>query len=625
MSSSRAKKLVIVGLDAFTPTIVERLVAEGSLPALARLMEEGYYARATPFWTCDTGGNWASIASGASPAVHGCHFHIHLPGQPLDQPVLGFPSQYCQAELLWQTASKLGMDSIVFDYPHSYPVNDERMIHVGEDGCPDNSVRELSHARGYVNRSLSGHEPEVLTEVKTQPASGWQNVPPANPIREVVLPLVPGPRSDRVTTGEILVLLEESSPGRGYDRVSFFETRDYQTKLGEAQAGQWTPWMRATFPTNQGPVEAAFRAKVLGMTPDGANIHILLTQTYPTTGFTQPAGLSEELVAQCGPYHYQAHTQEWVFFGACDIETTLEEMEYHVEWYEKAAEYVLHKYDWDLFMIKWHDPDTFQHICWNLIDPVHPLYDPAHEEEGWKLFRRVYGMGDRLVQTIEQIAGEDAIIAVVSDHRQFANTYSPDFRKALVESGLTAYNEQGNINWRKTQAYFDHDGVWVNLEGRDPHGIVQPGEEYERVRDAAIRLLQDVKHPETGQHAFNLVCRKEDAAFMGVGGNRAPDVVFALQPIDIGRRYTLEEYEEMCSKGMWRFSRGTHGTQLPSTRFSRGGTEGIFMAHGPGLKQGITTEHPISMGDIAPTLCAAFGMPAPADNQGAILNRLLEQ
>jgi len=568
MNSSKAKKLVIVGLDAFSPAIVERLIARGELPTLAKFMQQGCYSRATPFWTCDTGGNWASIATGASPAVHGCHFHIHLPGQPLDQPVLGFPSHYCQAELLWQTAARVGMDSVVFDYPHSYPVNAERMIHVGEDGCPDNSLRELSHGQGYVNRPLSGHEPEVLTEVKIQPAIGWQNLPASNQPREVVLPLVPGPRSERVTTGEIFALMEKSSPGSGYDRVSFCTSRDYETKLGEAQAGQWTPWMQAAFPTNEGPVEAAFRAKVLHMTPDGAAIHILLTQTYPTAGFTEPASLSEELIAHCGPYHYQAHTQEWVFFGASDIETTLEEIEYHVQWYEKAAEYVLNKYDWDLFMMKWHDPDTFQHICWNMIDPVHPLYDQAHEEEGWELFRRVYGMGDRLVHAIEQIVGEDTIIAVVSDHGQFANTYSPDFRKALVESGLTAYDEDGNIDWSKTKAYFDNDGVWVNLQGREPTGIVQPGEEYEQVRDAAIKLLQDVKHPETGQHAFNLVCRKEDAAFMGVGGDRAPDVVFALQPIDIGRRYTLDEYEQMCSKGMWRFSRGTHGTQLPSTRFS---------------------------------------------------------
>ena len=81
MSSSRAKKLVIVGLDAFTPTIVERLVAAGSLPTLARFMQRGCYARATPFWTCDTGGNWASIASGASPIDWSSN--RQLPGQTL--------------------------------------------------------------------------------------------------------------------------------------------------------------------------------------------------------------------------------------------------------------------------------------------------------------------------------------------------------------------------------------------------------------------------------------------------------------------------------------------------------------------------------------------------------------
>ena len=625
MSTSSAKKLVIIGMDAFTPTIVERLIREGSLPTIAKFAARGCYARATPFWTCDTGVNWASIASGAPPSVHGCHFHIHLPGQPLDEPVLGFPSDYAQAEMLWQTAGKLGLDSVVFDYPHSYPVNGERVIHVGEDGCPDNSVRELSGARGYVNRPLAGYEPEVLTQVQAQAARGWQNLPAGAGVMEAVLPLIPGPRSERVTTGALIALLEKGPSGRGLERIGFFAERDYKSKLGEAQPGQWTQWMRCPFSTSQGSVEAAFRAKVLELAPDGSRLHILLTQTYPVTGFTDPESLSPELLARCGPYHYQAHTQEWVFFGACDIETTLEEMEYHVAWYEKAAEYVLGKHEWDVFMMKWHDPDTFQHICWNMIDPIHPLYDPAVEAEGWDLFRQVYGMGDRLLGTIEQIVGDEAIIAVVSDHGQFANTYCPDFRQALIESELAAYHEDGSVDWTRTRAYVSHDGVWVNLKGRDPQGVVEPGQEYERVREAVIRLLFDVKHPETGQHAFNLVCRKEDAAFMGVGGDRAPDVLFALQCVDPRRRYTLAEYETMVSKGMWRFSRGTHSSQLPSTRFSLGGTEGIFLAAGPGFRAGIKRQNPVSMGDIAPTLCHAYGIPAPAQSEGAILRDLLTE
>ena len=303
----------------------------------------------------------------------------------------------------------------------------------------------------------------------------------------------------------------------------------------------------------------------------------------------------------------------------------LEEIEYHVEWYQKAAEYVLNKYDWDLFMMKWHDPDTFQHTCFNMIDPVHPLYDPAQDATGWELFQLVYGMGDRLLDAIEQIVDDDAIIAVVSDHGQFANTYCPAFRDSIAESGLTVFNDDDSIDWTRTKAYFHAGGVWVNLKGRQPDGVVAPGEEYERVREAAINLLLDVKHPETRAHAFNRACKKEDAAFMGGGGDRAPDVVFAMQCVTPERRYTLDEYEKIDSKGMWRFSRGTHGAQLPSTRFSLGGTEGIFMAGGPGLKKGIRRRRPISMADIAPTLCHAFGIPAPADSQGAVLYDLLTE
>ena len=68
---------------------------------------------------------------------------------------------------------------------------------------------------------------------------------------------------------------------------------------------------------------------------------------------------------------------------------------------------------------------------------------------------------------------------------------------------------------------------------------------------------------------------------------------------------------------------GTHGPYLPSTRFSEGSLEGIFIAKGPGLKQGLWRERPISLADVAPTLCHLWGIPSPAQSEGRILEDLL--
>lgn len=69
----------------------------------------------TSFYPVDTGTNWASIATGASPAVHGCNMQMRLPGEPLDRRVSSFPSGYLRAEPLWLTAQRAGRTAVVLD------------------------------------------------------------------------------------------------------------------------------------------------------------------------------------------------------------------------------------------------------------------------------------------------------------------------------------------------------------------------------------------------------------------------------------------------------------------------------------------------------------------------------
>ena len=65
-----AKKLVLVVVDGMTPAAFERAIAEGRAPAMAFLVAEGDYRKATSVFPSLTPVCLTSIATGAGPGVH---------------------------------------------------------------------------------------------------------------------------------------------------------------------------------------------------------------------------------------------------------------------------------------------------------------------------------------------------------------------------------------------------------------------------------------------------------------------------------------------------------------------------------------------------------------------------
>ena len=628
ISNSKPRKILLIGLDAWAARIFERLEAEGALPNIRRLMDRGSYGRLAPFWPCATGNNWTSIITGASPAIHQCDFQLWLPGRRLDEPQWGFPSQFCKAEQLWHVASREGLTSVIIDYPQSYPVNAERVIHVGEDGHPDISLRAIFRPWAYATSPSHSKWAQVMSKIKLRRPEGWKNLTPSlEDCLEATLELQPGERSQKPITDRLYALLEKDSTGQ-YAQVSLFTSdKDYNQLLGRTQPGQWTDWIISTFETTHGPIKVGFRAKLLRLDPNGPDVHLFITQGYPVDDFTRPVELSKELFEACGPYQHVAHTQEYVFYGASDVPTHLEETDYHGTWCCKAACHLMKNHNWDLLALKWHDTDIFQHLAFNMIDPVHPLFDPAQEATGWEYFRQVYGLGDQMVGALVEQAGDDVVVAVVSDHGQIANTYFPDLHGSdgpLVQAGLCSWTEDGKIDLANSKVVATGTGIHVNLKGKYEGGIIEAGEEYETVRHQALALLKDWKHPHTDEPAFHLVAYKEDLSFMGLDGPQIGDIVFMVNPTVPNRSYTVDEYERLVISGMWLTSRGTHGPNLPSQQFSVGGIEGICILAGPGVRPGRRSQ-PTWTNSVAPTLSRLAGLPIPRDADGVEIREAIAE
>ncbi len=81
-----------------------------------------------------------------------------------------------------------------------------------------------------------------------------------------------------------------------------------------------------------------------------------------------------------------------------------------------------------------------------------------------------------------------------------------------LKSWLRASRSRGGIDWSKTQAFSEgkEGDIFVNLKGRDPHGVVEPGAAYEAVRNRIIKRLQRLADPATGERAVERVYTREE-------------------------------------------------------------------------------------------------------------------
>jgi predicted AlkP superfamily phosphohydrolase/phosphomutase len=181
--------------------------------------------------------------------------------------------------------------------------------------------------------------------------------------------------------------------------------------------------------------------------------------------------------------------------------------------------------------------------------------------------------------------------------------------KAWIQSHLSG----SSIDWAGTQAY--SRGQWgyiyVNLKGRDPHGIVEPGAEYDAVRDRIAAAFEGLVDPQRKEKAVVRVWRREDL-YHGPAVDQAPDMVIewrdgAYMPNEasIGDSVFAPRYREYMS---WPTS-GSH--RIP----------GILMAAGPAIAAGVQVQGARIL-DLVPTWMRILGQAPPAGLEGRPLDAL---
>ena len=180
--------------------------------------------------------------------------------------------------------------------------------------------------------------------------------------------------------------------------------------------------------------------------------------------------------------------------------------------------------------------------------------------------------------------------------------------KVMQELGFTAVkkDENGNelreIDWEHTKAVATRaNHIWINLKGRDEHGIVEPEDKYQ-VEDDIIDALYAYRDPRTNSRIVSLALRNHEAVLLGMNGPECGDIVFFLK-----------EGNNRAHADALSTSRACFDTSLSP----------IFIAAGQGIKKGYTTDRVIRQADVAPTIATLLGVRMPAKCEGAPAYQIL--
>jgi len=628
--AEKMKKLIMVGLDSIIPKFAEEFIKEGKMPNLKKLKEEGTWAEAIPTYPPVTPTGWATIGTGAWPSTHGIEgFTLHFRGDPLDVSHDGFNSKFCKAEYFWEVAEREGKKVIIVKYPGTWPHRMKKAIQIGGNGGYGGrrNYLDITHSMCF----STGEEKEIKKVILKQ-ASQWKNLPSEDDnFLEVELPFIPeSGGKGRTYFG---VVYKSSAQG---DVLRITRDRDFNNIVVELKKGKWSEWIEDTFEVNGKEKRGVFRLKLMDISFEQKRLKLYVSQNHPITGYTTPSEIAEQLYRSIGPFEEYTGPKD-LWNGWIDLETQWEIYRSHVNYMKRCMDFLLKNKEWDIFVVQCHPIDYAQHIIWAGIDPGHSNFKPDEREKYWNLLGEVYSMMDELVGVAFKHKDNDTFVVVVGDHGH--ELYNKTFliNNLLIKEGLlVAYKDsEGNfkVDWSKSKAFATgHISIFINLKGREPQGIVEPGEEYEKLREEIINLLYDYKDEETGIHPVKYACKREEMIAWGLYGDGIGDIVYIMQRgYDSGSAMRLEATSKFIGitedgKILKRTELlDEHTSEHPDFSPFAETIRTLFSITGPGIKKGYKSRIPTRLVDVAPTLCYLLGIPSPAQAEGMVVNSILEK
>jgi len=622
----RFRRVVILGLDGLDHRLAEKFIAEGKLPNLAALRDRGDFK---PLWSTlppISPVAWATFQTGVNPGKHNI-FDFLTPDQrtyraklssveirtarrsigwgPIRFSVGSKPDVRLlrKSKPFWSILSRYGIFNCILRVPITFPPEKLRGVQLSAMCVPDLRGTQGTFSQ-YTTRAPDASK-KTGGEVHCVERKG------------------------NVVACELFGPTHPSHPERGPLKLPFtvtIKSADRATlKIDRTtcplQQGVYTDWVQVRFRAGLGTtVHGVCRFLLLGTEPD---LELYVTPVNidpenPAMAIGYPPVYPIYLAKRQGPYATLGLAEDtWAlseqvlgdehFVQQCtDIEGERESMFF--DGLEKVPQ--------GLCVCVFDGTDRMQHMFWRYLDEQHPARPTEVPDAHRTVIRDLYERMDQLVgRTMAKCNRDDTLLMIVSDHGFTSFRRGIDLNRWLEENGYLVVDDRrrdeehlAGVDWSRTRAFaVGLSGIFLNLLGKFEHGIVDPGEEAERLRDEIQQKLGGLVDPADESEAIKQVYQAPKA-YRGPYKDQAPDLIVGYAS---GYRVAWETAVGRTSheifhdnKKAWSGDHCVDPSVVPGVLF---------------CNRKVEAER-VRLLDIAPTVLDLFGIPAPDYMDGRALN-----
>jgi len=619
---ARVKRVIVVGFDGMDPELAARWMRQGKLPHLARLAKTGTFRPLATTHPPISPVAWSTFLTGVNPGKHNVYDflsrdrHTYLPfvssarvlsphrwlrlghrAMPLGRPEI---QALRKSKPLWRYLGEAGIFSSVIRVPATFPPEPFSGVLLSGMSIPD-----LRGSQGtftlFSSREGAGRQQEGGVVLPLIPEGEiWRG--------DLSGPENPFPEEDNCE----LTLPVRIRPDAASRRVEV-EIDGQRIRLRQ---GEYSDWISVRFRSGFGTyAQGICRMYLRSVQPD---IELYVTPVQidprrPTLPISHPFEFSVYLGKLYGPFSTLGLAEDtWALHhGALDDAAFLEQCyQIHAE-REQIFFDVLDKTRRGACICVFDITDRIQHMFWRHMERDHPAA-PKGEPPDCRVIERLYQRIDALVGRVLDRAGPDDLVLVVSDHgfKSFRRSFNlnawlhREGYLSLVSGSTVSERWFRHVDWQRTRAYgLGLNGLYLNLAGRERHGIVPPGEEADAILAEIREKLRGIQDPGTGRVAIREVFDTREV-YDGPYRENAPDLLVGYAS---GYRVAWESVSGSVQGEV--FSDNTHpwsGDHCIDPRE----VPGVLFANRPifGVRH--------SIADVAPTLLQLFGIPIPRHMDG---------
>ncbi len=381
--------------------------------------------------------------------------------------------------------------------------------------------------------------------------------------------------------------------------------------------GELSDWVSLEFPAAPTvKVSALVRIQVVEM---GEHLSLYMTPLNiapenPAMPISHPGYYANYLAKKVGPYSTLGLAEDtWALNEDVTDDATFLEQSYDID--REREEMFMTSLDQlkkGSLVCVFDGTDRIQHMFWRYLEDGHPAARGKENAEHKDAIEKLYIHNDKLLgRTLAKLKKGD-LLFVLSDHGFTSFRRGVNINAWLHANGYLTLKEGADgsnewladVDWSRTRAYaLGLAGMYLNIEGREAHGIVQQGAEAQALKDELVAKLSDLRDEEKDEVGITELF---DTAKLYGGPYlaNAPDLLFGFNS---GYRISWD-----CATGMisgpvfednvkaWSGDHCVDPRQVP----------GVMFCNYP-----IDDDDPALM-DMAPTALRLFGIDPPAHMDG---------